>query len=510
MKRCIIFIRVSTIQQDYERQRIELINYAKTKGYDDYIVIAHKESGIKLAEQERQGIEELKDVIKRDSSIDSIFIWEISRLARREDVLHSIKNFLIENKINLYIWDKQYQLLNDDGSVNADTQLLFTLYSYFASQEMKLKLERSKSGKERLKKEGFFVGGKVLFGFTTTKNNIIIPNEEELNIVKWIFETYLNSDISLRQLGIECQKRGIIKTDNKRSAASWIKFMVTNYGYCGEHKYYKYPMVIPKEYIDKAIIKMKGAARLPRETQNIYFCKSLLYNTDYNRTYIANRTDAKYATRDPHHQLDINLFDSFIWDVVKNDFYPLFLRVNDENINTTLDNELAIIEMKLTTINTKLEDLSNELTKINNLYIKNRLSEEDYEVRYNNNINSKTILSDSKRLLEQSRLTILNKKESALNRTGLIDIRTMTNGLDDKQKYDLIHQLVNKIYISKKDGYVEILVENKILHTHDEYRLIDGKIYYYNDIYMLNEEDEWLEYEFEIEKRFTYQKRKRG
>ena len=69
--------------------------------------------------------------------------------------------------------------MNDDGSVNADTQLLFTLYSYFASQEMKLKLERSKSGKERLKKEGFFVGGKVLFGFTTTKNNIIIPNEEE-------------------------------------------------------------------------------------------------------------------------------------------------------------------------------------------------------------------------------------------------------------------------------------------------------------------------------------------
>lgn len=142
------------------------------------------------------------------------------------------------------------------------------------------------------------------------------------------------------------------------------------------------------------------------------------------------------------------------------------------------------VEMKLTTINTKLEDLSNELTKINNLYIKNRLSEEDYEVRYNDNINSKAILSDSKRLLEQSRLTILNKKENALNRTGLINIETMTNGLTDKEKYDLIHQLVNKIYISKKDGYIEILVENKILHTHDEYRFIDGKIYYYNDIYI--------------------------
>ena len=510
MKRCILFLRVSTEQQDYEHQRIALIKYAKSKGYSDYFIIAHKESGIKLAESERQGIEELKETIERDKSIKAIFIFEISRLARREEVLHSIKTYLIEKKINLYIYDKQYQLLNNDGTVNSDTELLFTLYSYFASQEMKVKKLRMNAGKSRLKNEGKFYGGRLLYGFKSDKNNNILIDEEKLNTVKWIFKTYLETDISIRQLGIECQKRGIITTDNKRSAGSWIKFMLYNYGYCGESEFVKYPVVIPKEWIERAKEKARNQARLPRETQNIYFCKSLLYNTDNKRTYIANRSDAKYCTRDPHHQLDINLFDAFIWDVVKNDFYPLFLRVNDENINTTLDNELAIIEMKLTTINTKLEDLSNELTKINNLYIKNRLSEEDYEVRYNDNINSKAILSDSKRLLEQSRLTILNKKESALNRTGLIDIRTMTNGLTDKEKYDLIHQLVNKIYISKKDGYIEILVENKILHTHDEYRFIDGKIYYYNDIYMLNEEDEWLEYNFEIEKRFTYQKRKRG
>lgn len=202
--------------------------------------------------------------------------------------------------------------------------------------------------------------------------------------------------------------------------------------------------------------------------------------------------------------------DSFIWDLTKNNYYPLFIRINDTNVHKELDDELSIIEMKLTTINTKLEQLSKELTKINDLYIKERLSENEYETRYNDNINSKAILSDSKRLLEQSRLTILNKKESALNRTGLINIDTMTNGLDDKQKYDLIHQLINKIYISKKDDYIKIKVENKLLLTHDEYRLIDGKIYYYNDVYMLTEQDEWMEYEFEIEKRYTYIKRKRG
>lgn len=508
--RCLLFLRVSTIQQDYEHQRIELIKYAKTKGYDDYLIIAHKESGIKLNEQERQGIEELKEMIERDSSISAVFIFEISRLARREEVLHSIKTYLVEKKINLYIYDKQYQLLNEDGSINEQTELLFTLYSYFASQEMKIKKIRMNAGKQRLKKDGKFYGGKLLYGFKSDKDNNILVDEEKLNNVKWIFNEYLNTDISIRQLGIECQRRGIIKTSNKRSAASWIKFMLTNYGYCGESDFVKYPVVIPKECIDKAKEKARNQARLPRETQNIYYCKSLLYNIDHKKTYVANRTDAKYCIRDPHHQLDINLMDSFIWDLTKNNYYPLYIRIHDTNVNKELDNELSIIEMKLTTINNKIEQLSKELTKLNDLYIKERLSENEYETRYNDNINSKAILSDSKRLLEQSRLTILQKKESALNRTGLIDIETLTNGLDDKQKYDLIHQTVKKVYISKKDGYIELLVENKILHTKDEYRMIDNEIYYYNDIHELNDEDEWLKYEFDIERRYEYIKRKRG
>lgn len=510
MKRCIIFIRVSTVQQDYERQRLDLIKYAKTKGYKDYIIISHKESAIKLKEAERQGIEDLKQEIERDSSIDAIFVHEISRLSRREDVLHSIKTYLIEHKINLYLFDKDYQLLNKDGSINEQTELLFTLYSYFAQQEMKWKKLRMNSGKERLKKENKFVGGKLLFGFSTTKDNVIIPNEKQLNIVKWIFDTYLNTDISLRQLGIECQKRGIIKTTNKRSASSWLKFMVTNTGYCGEHLYYKYPAVIPKEYIERAKKKMNGATRLPRYTDNVYYCKSILYNVDNKKNYIANLTDAKYATREPHHQLDINLMDSFIWDLTKNNYYPLHVRVHDTNVHKELDDELAVIEMKLTTVNNRLEQLSKELTKINTLYVKERLSEDEYETMYNDNIKNKTILSDSKRLLEQSRLTILSKKESALNRTGLINIETLTSGLDDKQIYDLIHQAINKVYISKKDDYIEIKVEDNTLHLVDEYRLIDGKIYYYNDMQDLNGEDEWLEYEFEILQRYKYKKRKRG
>jgi DNA invertase Pin-like site-specific DNA recombinase len=46
MKKVILLIRVSTVYQDYEAQKDELIRYAKSHGYtdDDIIVLADKES----------------------------------------------------------------------------------------------------------------------------------------------------------------------------------------------------------------------------------------------------------------------------------------------------------------------------------------------------------------------------------------------------------------------------------------------------------------------------------
>ena len=53
MANVVILLRVSTIQQDYEQQKNDLVKWAKDLGYSDYIFVEDKESGVKLKEEER-------------------------------------------------------------------------------------------------------------------------------------------------------------------------------------------------------------------------------------------------------------------------------------------------------------------------------------------------------------------------------------------------------------------------------------------------------------------------
>lgn len=64
-KKVVLFVRVSTENQELESQIEALKQSAYIDGYsdDDLIVIAKKESGVKLKEAEREGLNELKRVI---------------------------------------------------------------------------------------------------------------------------------------------------------------------------------------------------------------------------------------------------------------------------------------------------------------------------------------------------------------------------------------------------------------------------------------------------------------
>ena len=99
----IVLVRVSTSPQDIESQTNELRKKSRELGYDDshQILIETVESGIKLSEEERLGIQRMKYYIETDSSIDYVICWEPSRLSRRQKDLYSIRNYLAYNKIQL-------------------------------------------------------------------------------------------------------------------------------------------------------------------------------------------------------------------------------------------------------------------------------------------------------------------------------------------------------------------------------------------------------------------------
>ena len=92
MGRIVLFVRVSTLGQQLESQEDSLRRAALADGHSesDFIIISNKESAIKLSEEEREGLNELKRVIESED-VSSIYISELSRLSRRPQILYSIR-----------------------------------------------------------------------------------------------------------------------------------------------------------------------------------------------------------------------------------------------------------------------------------------------------------------------------------------------------------------------------------------------------------------------------------
>lgn len=111
MKKCILMVRVSTEQQSYDAQMQELHELAIKSGYskDCITPVAEKESGIKLSEEERAGLNRMKELVET-GEYDCVLAWEISRIARRKKILFSILEYLTERKIQLIIKEPHRQV----------------------------------------------------------------------------------------------------------------------------------------------------------------------------------------------------------------------------------------------------------------------------------------------------------------------------------------------------------------------------------------------------------------
>lgn len=68
MRNAIVLSRVSTLQQDLKQQTEEILREVYKDGFkeEEVILIEDKESAIKLSEEERRGLNKLKDYIRTD------------------------------------------------------------------------------------------------------------------------------------------------------------------------------------------------------------------------------------------------------------------------------------------------------------------------------------------------------------------------------------------------------------------------------------------------------------
>lgn len=178
--KAIIYARVSTAGQDYDRQLAELKQYADRMGYDVIKTFSEKISGAKKVE-ERQAMSDLLNYIEVNK-VDKVLIYECSRLSRRAVEFLSIIEIFNEKKISLYIHQNGLETLLPSGEINPIATLVLGILAQFNSMERSLIRSRMESGYNNYRNNGGVVGRKT--GYRKTSEQMKEEYAEEIRLLK--------------------------------------------------------------------------------------------------------------------------------------------------------------------------------------------------------------------------------------------------------------------------------------------------------------------------------------
>ena len=176
----VIYARVSTNSQDYDRQLNDLRDHASRMGYDVVKEFAEKISGAKKV-AEREALTELLSFVEANH-IDKVLIYECSRLSRRVADFINIVDRLNELHISLYIHQNGLETLQADGKVNPIAQLVIGMLAQFNSMERSLIRSRMQSGYNNFRSNGGVVGRKV--GYRKSEEDMKEEYKEEIRLLK--------------------------------------------------------------------------------------------------------------------------------------------------------------------------------------------------------------------------------------------------------------------------------------------------------------------------------------
>lgn len=176
----VIFARVSTNIQEYDRQVNELIALAKANGWSVEAVFAEKVSGAK-SNAERTELLNMIDYVEA-SHIDKVLVVELSRLGRDTLQVLEVIEMLNGKGISLYIQNYNIGTLTKDGKVNPMSQFLITILAEVARMERKTIRERVESGYRHFRANGGKVGRKV--GFQKSDEAMKEQYIEEIKLLK--------------------------------------------------------------------------------------------------------------------------------------------------------------------------------------------------------------------------------------------------------------------------------------------------------------------------------------
>lgn len=464
--KAILLVRVSTSAQEFDEQEKEIYEMAIKDGYlhDNIIPICEKESGIKLSEEERAGLNRMKELIESDNTINCVYCWEVSRIARRKKVNFSVLDYLISHRVQLVIKTPSIRLFKDNGEIDEGAEIIFTLFSQIAESEMRTKLARWKRTKDSNRRQSIYTGGWLLFGYEVDEaTKKIVPNKDA-ELVQMIFNLYLTGNYSYNSLAKELVETGAIKK-SLANARQFIRRTLCNTSYAGlpssmngynnpKTEGNVYPAIVTMDMINRCKkIAFSNKNEPKKKYSCFYFGKGLLRCPHCGNIMVAKKNNNTYHCQccPDGFYVQINLVDSILWYSSIALYTSKLIHSNTED-KLQYDKQLSIIEDKIATSNEKLNSMAERIEIIEyKAYVDGSLAinkAESFIDELNDNINVEkrhlSRLINDKATIQQM-LIELNRKEKNVNIDEIAKIK------EDEMRYNIIHEIFDCAFIDKID-----------------------------------------------------------
>lgn len=404
MKKAVIYCRVSTMEQNCDRQKNDLIPFVKGAGYELVAIYEEKKSATEDMKT-REQLTQMRKLTKED--VDVIFIWDITRLSRRSiDFINLVHEFS-DKGINIWFFDKSMQTLDSNGRINTVTEMFMYMLGVFAQMDAENLRAKYDSGKELALSKGYSYTSNPPFGYKIVDKRVVI-DENTAPFVKEAFELYISGK-SLRYITdwFNINKAPLRKdADTRVWVKSSINQILKNTAYYGKGKrkkrinkdtgeelirYFDIPAIIDKALWDKVQEQFQQNICITNKSKmknnllrgllkcgfcdsyyRVFTCKSI---PTYNCSDVTRDANMK---RDCHNGgIRLTTADSAVWEAIRNNYEKdLYLEKYNKQKTTYMEQYNANLD-RIRNINKEIEKLEKELTRAQRAYVKGLFSELD-------------------------------------------------------------------------------------------------------------------------------------
>lgn len=251
MKRAALYVRVSTMEQAKEgysipAQTSKLTAYAKAKDYA--IVNTYTDPGYSGAKMDRPGLQQMIRDVKKNK-IDVVVVYKLDRLSRsQKNTLYLIEDVFATHDVDFISMLESFDTSTPFGRATIG------MLSVFAQLERDTITERMHMGRTERAKQGYYHGsGVVPIGYDYIDGELII-NEYEAQIVREIFDLYVNHSKGQQHI----TTRMVKKYPDKVKTLTIVKYALQNPLYIGKISWdgnvYQghHEPIISKELFEKA------------------------------------------------------------------------------------------------------------------------------------------------------------------------------------------------------------------------------------------------------------------